>query len=89
MRRLVTGIDDDGRSRVVSDVEVEFAVRENERGVVAVEQLYATDELPPRLQPAGKADRLHMGVALGLAWMIIDGLHASAAGRVCALRISP
>jgi hypothetical protein len=48
MRRLVTGIDNQGRSCVVSDVEVEFAVRED-RGVVAVEQLYATDELPLRL----------------------------------------
>jgi len=56
MRRLVTGVDNQGRSCVVTDVAVEFAVRED-RGVVAVEQLYVTDGLPPRLHAVGKADR--------------------------------
>ena len=36
-----------------------------------MEQLYATDELPPVLQTAGTAHKLDMGVAAGLAWMII------------------
>jgi quercetin dioxygenase-like cupin family protein len=71
MRRLVTGLDDHGRSCVVSDVELDFGVRESAREVVAVEQLYATDELPPLPQPAGKADKLDVGVARGLTWMII------------------
>jgi quercetin dioxygenase-like cupin family protein len=71
MRRLVTGLDDHGRSCIVSDVELAFEVRDGERGVVAVEHLYATDELPPPLQPAGQADKLDMGVARGLSWMII------------------
>jgi hypothetical protein len=38
MRRLLTGVDNKGRSRVVTDVELEFGVTED-RGVVAVEQL--------------------------------------------------
>jgi hypothetical protein len=70
MRRLVTGVDDKGRSCVVTDVEVEFDGTEG-RGVVAVEQLYVTDALPPRLRAAGKADKLDMGVGQGLGWMIV------------------
>jgi hypothetical protein len=70
MRRLLTGVDNKGRSRVVTDVELEFGVTED-RGVVAVEQLYVTDGLPPRLQAAGKADRLDMAFGSGLGWMII------------------
>jgi hypothetical protein len=70
MRRLVTGVDDQGRSCVVTDVEVEFGVRED-RGVVAMEQLYVTDGLPLQLQPAGKADKLDMGFGPEVGWMII------------------
>ena len=53
----MTGVDEQGRSCVVSEVEVEFPIRED-RGVVAVEQLYLTNELPPQLQPAGSAEFL-------------------------------
>jgi quercetin dioxygenase-like cupin family protein len=70
MRRLVTGLDEQGRSCVVSDVEVEFAITED-RGIVAVEQLYVTSELPPAQQPMGKSDLLDMGFGSGLACMII------------------
>jgi quercetin dioxygenase-like cupin family protein len=70
MRRLVAGVDQQGRSCVVTNVEVEFGVREG-RGVVAVEQLYATDGTPPRLQPVGRADKLDMGFGPGLGWMMI------------------
>lgn len=70
MRRLVTGIDAQGRSCVVSDVEVEFAMTED-RGIVGVEQLYVTDDLPPALQFAAKSDFLDMGFGQGLAWMVI------------------
>jgi quercetin dioxygenase-like cupin family protein len=66
----MTGVDDRGRSCVVSDVEVEFGMRED-RGVVAVEQLYLTNELPPELQPAGNAEFLDMGFGRGLSWMLI------------------
>ena len=69
MRRLVTGVDNQGRSCVVTDVAVEFAVRED-RGVVAVEQLYVTDGLPPRLHAVGKADRFDTGLGPGLRWTI-------------------
>jgi quercetin dioxygenase-like cupin family protein len=68
MRRLVAGRDDQGRSCVVSDTEVEFAVK---AGVVAMEQLFVTDALPPRLGHAGTSDFLDMGFGPGLAWMII------------------
>jgi quercetin dioxygenase-like cupin family protein len=70
MRRLVTGIDDQGRSCVVSEIEVEFPITED-RGVVAVEQVYTTNELPPPSQTAGRSDLLDMGFGRGLACMII------------------
>jgi quercetin dioxygenase-like cupin family protein len=70
MRHLVTGIDDLGRSCVVSDVEVEFAVRYDGAPTV-FEQLYATDELPPSLQPAGTADLMDLEVGRGLVWAIV------------------
>jgi quercetin dioxygenase-like cupin family protein len=70
VRRFVTGVDDRGRSCVVDEVEVEFAITED-RGIVAVEQLYVTAELPPALPAAGTADFLDMGFGPGLGWMII------------------
>jgi quercetin dioxygenase-like cupin family protein len=70
MRRLVTGTDDQGRTCVVTNVEVQFALRED-RGVVAVEPLYVTDGSPPRIDAVGKADKLDMGFGPGLASMII------------------
>lgn len=70
MRRLVAGLDDQGRSCVISDVEVRFGITED-RGLVAVEQLYVTPQLPPPAQPAGKSELLDMGFGPGLAWMVI------------------
>jgi hypothetical protein len=55
MRRLVTGVDNQGRSCVVSEAEVAFAVR---HGIVSTEQLFPTEELPPSARPMGKSDKL-------------------------------
>jgi quercetin dioxygenase-like cupin family protein len=70
MRRLVTGIDDHGRSCVVSDIEVAFGLSQP-GGVVSAEQLFSTEELPPPLGPAGRGDQLDLGVRRGLSWMMI------------------
>jgi len=70
MRRLVTGIDDRGRSFVITEVDVQFGITED-RGVVSVEQLYVLDALPPQPQRAGNSDILDMGFGTGLSWMII------------------
>jgi quercetin dioxygenase-like cupin family protein len=66
----MTGVDDQGRSCVVRDTEVEFGIRAD-RGVVAVEPLYLTNELPPKVQPAGNAEFLDMGFGAGLSWLLI------------------
>jgi quercetin dioxygenase-like cupin family protein len=68
MRRLVTGVDNQGRSSVISEAEVAFAVR---HGIVSTEQLFTTDELPPPPRPVGRSDKLDLGVQRGLAWFVV------------------
>jgi len=67
MRRLVTGIDEHGRSCVISDDAVAFAGPA--RGGVITEPLFRAEGDPTPPHPPGKADRLDLGQ--GVSWMLV------------------
>lgn len=70
MRRLLTGVNDEGRSCVLEEAEI--SPTEAVPGI-ALEMLFATTESPPPARPEGYGDFLSLGVDPGLCrWMIID-----------------
>ena len=70
MRRLVTGTDDQGRSCVISEAEIEL-VEPLPGNLVSMEQLFATAELPPPWRSVGTSEKLDLGVGAGLSWMVV------------------
>lgn len=69
LRRLVTGVDRDGRSCLVDEGEVAFA--EALPGL-AINLVHATEESPPPPRPAGRGDFLDMGTAPGFTrWVLM------------------
>jgi quercetin dioxygenase-like cupin family protein len=70
MRRLLTGVNEDGRSCVVEETEI--APTEAVPGIAAA-MLFATSQSPPPPRPAGRGDFLDLGVAPGVCrWMMLD-----------------
>jgi Cupin domain len=70
VRHLTTGVNDQGRSCVVSDVELTLSAAGG-TGPAAVERLFVAEELPPPEQPAGSGDKSDLGVRRGLDWRIV------------------
>lgn len=70
MRQIVTGVDADGRSCVVSESELTF---DTAGPGVAVDLVFETSESPPPPRQPGPAGLLDLGVAPGLArWMVVE-----------------
>ena len=70
MRRLLTGVDDQGKSCVLEDTEI--SPTEAVPGI-AMEMLFATSESPPPPRPESQADFLSLGLDPGLCrWTILD-----------------
>ncbi len=73
MRRLVTGVDDAGRSCVVEDAELALAGMSAPSGSpgVSAAQVFAVLACPAPVRPAGRATFHDMGVPPGLArWTV-------------------
>ena len=72
MRKLVTGVDGAGRSCVVEDVEMPFEPADAARPGRTRVGIFATQECPPPVRPAGHGDLADLGVASGLIlWQVI------------------
>jgi quercetin dioxygenase-like cupin family protein len=72
MRLVITGVDERGRSCVVSDSEAAFAGGA-ELGGMSLAGLFATATAPPPPRPTGQADHVDLGVGPGLiSWMAVD-----------------
>jgi mannose-6-phosphate isomerase-like protein (cupin superfamily) len=70
MRRLITGVDEAGRSRVVNEDEVTFAEATPGTGWSLA---YQTQESPPPSRPPGRGDFLAVAPAPGLvSWNLIE-----------------
>lgn len=70
MRTLITGVDSDGRSCVVS--EQDAALDQLAPGF-AMGIPYATEASPPPARPAGNAPLIDQGIAPGLVrWMVVE-----------------
>ena len=62
VRCLVTGVDEEGRSRVVAEREITFS----EIGpLLSVDTLFRTVESPPPSRPQGRGDLIDLGVDPG------------------------
>jgi mannose-6-phosphate isomerase-like protein (cupin superfamily) len=71
MRKLITGVDDQGRSCVVEEADVETVAAAGHGASIA--RVYATSEnpLPPR--PPGSGERIDVQLAPGLLrWNVVD-----------------
>jgi len=72
MRKLMTGVDAEGRSCVVEETEVELAAVEGIPGF-KMAPLYRTEESPPPARPAGLAEFVDVQLAPGLVrWALIE-----------------
>jgi quercetin dioxygenase-like cupin family protein len=71
IQRIVTGIDDDGHSCVVSR-HVPEAVAAGP-GLSLIDTLFETSQVPPPSGPAGQGEYLDLGVAPGLVkWFVVE-----------------
>jgi hypothetical protein len=72
VRKLVTGVDGAGRSCVVEDVEMPFEPADAARPGRTRAGVFATQECPPPVRPAGQGDHQDLGVAPGLVrWQVM------------------
>jgi quercetin dioxygenase-like cupin family protein len=70
MRILITGVDADGRSCVISE---EVAFQTTPDGVFNFAVAYRTASAPPPSRPQGRADLMDLQVPPGIAqWMVVD-----------------
>jgi quercetin dioxygenase-like cupin family protein len=72
MRLLVAGVDDQGRSCVVSDQQVSLDSDPSAQGFWFA-NLFETTSAPPPARPEGRADRLDVALEPGrVRWQLID-----------------
>lgn len=72
MRRLLTGVDDQGRSCVVEVTEIEPVEPPGGHGV-KVGRVHATTESPPPPRPPGQGDFVSVSLAPGvLRWIVVE-----------------
>lgn len=72
MRRLVTGVDEHGRSCLVEEADVELHPL-GEIPTLAMARLYATDRSPPLPRPPALADPVDVALAPGLVrWNVVE-----------------
>jgi hypothetical protein len=70
MRRLLIGLDANGKSCVVENAEVSF---DEVMPGIGLASLYGTRETPPPCRPAGVGDLLPMDIEPGLArWVVLE-----------------
>jgi len=72
MRRLITGVDGDGRSCLIEASEIETAAPPGVSGV-QVARIFATDQSPPPARQAARGERIEVNLAPGLLrWNVVD-----------------
>lgn len=72
MRNLITGIDDQGRSCIVEENEVNIVPVAGIAGV-ATALLWRTDQSPPPSRPPGTGHLIDVNMPPGIVrWMVID-----------------
>jgi quercetin dioxygenase-like cupin family protein len=70
VRRLITGIDAEGRSAVVEEADLTYG--EAMPGI-GIDALFDIDQDPPPARPAGHGDHLDLGVRPGRArWIVVE-----------------
>jgi hypothetical protein len=77
MRKLITGVDADGRSCLLEASEIETAAPPGVNGVLGVKvaRIFATDQSPPPARPAARGERIEVNLAPGLLrWNVVDHL---------------
>jgi hypothetical protein len=71
MRKLVAGVDAQGRSCLVDETSVELQ-RLDAIPTLAMARLYATDQSPPPPRPPAQSERVDVGLAPGFVrWNVV------------------